>query len=473
MDPDIILDPAGDLIIASRASPFAFAPWKDPGANEPDLQDHQPGAPVTERNSEQKDDGGQKDGKPAAKVQRIKISSWHLILASKHFKGILTKDWFDSPGTYHYGVRVLEYDQNTDLHAFAIVLSLIHNRYSQVPNSVDLDTLAKIAVIVDHLQCHEAVGVYPQLLIEKLWKGGISYNRDLILWIFIAQVFHDVGILGRVTRTAIYKCPGAFKTLGLQIRWCIIGEINKRREEILRKIFDVLHEFQNRLLRGDTECNLTCESMLYGSLVKQLPLHYFTPPPSHPYTSYTIAQVLVDVRALKKPQWGSKVVQAISPAPNTGNTNPQPSNNPNQPTFSSFGATSSAHTPTPNKLVSSPFSSISSSSASGSKPRQTGSSGTGPFGTHSVSGSIKPNQLGSSNTGVGISPFVNSQMKTEARPNQTQGGSMPNAKNPGTALLCFEEHRCGFETLIQGVKCLTDSVEGIHLEKDLGYVKYG
>jgi hypothetical protein len=92
-----------------------------------------------------------------------------------------------SDGRYHIGVS------DWDEEALFILLSIFHVRVRQIPATVSLEMLAKIAVLVDY---YELVGAE---VIERDTSGWIahlrrvaipsSYCRDLMLWIWISQLF--------------------------------------------------------------------------------------------------------------------------------------------------------------------------------------------------------------------------------------------------------------------------------------------
>jgi len=103
-------------------------------------------------------------------------------------------------------------------------VELTHGLARIVPRSLDLETLAKVSVLVDDLKCHEEVEIFVDIWLEDLPSSPPSeYNRDLILWILISSVFHETALFNAVTRTAILHSVGPIKTLELPVRSIIVG----------------------------------------------------------------------------------------------------------------------------------------------------------------------------------------------------------------------------------------------------------
>jgi hypothetical protein len=150
------------------------------------------------------------------------VSSRHLMLASPWFRRTLTSEASTeavkdpSDGRYHIGAS------NWDEEALLILLSIFHVRVRQVPATVGLEMLAKIAQLVDY---YELVGAE---VIERDTSGWIahmrlvaipsSYCRDLILWIWISQLFQMSEEFEQATAVAIRESQGCLQTLALPIK---------------------------------------------------------------------------------------------------------------------------------------------------------------------------------------------------------------------------------------------------------------
>ncbi|RDW83611.1 BTB/POZ domain-containing protein [Aspergillus mulundensis] len=87
---------------------------------------------------------------------RIRVSAKHLMLASPYFKKMLTGGWKESLAYQQKGsVEITAEDW--DLEALLILLRAIHCQHHLIPESLELETLAKVAVIADYYDCKDVV----------------------------------------------------------------------------------------------------------------------------------------------------------------------------------------------------------------------------------------------------------------------------------------------------------------------------
>jgi hypothetical protein len=120
-----------------------------------------------------------------------------------------------SDGRYHLGAR--DWDEK----AFFIVLSIFHVRVRQVPATVSLEMLAKIAKLVDHYELVDAEVMERDTIgwIAHVRRVAIvsSYCRDLMLWIWISQLFQMSKEFEQAIAVAIRESQGCLQTLDLPI----------------------------------------------------------------------------------------------------------------------------------------------------------------------------------------------------------------------------------------------------------------
>ncbi|KAH8783391.1 hypothetical protein F5883DRAFT_538633 [Diaporthe sp. PMI_573] len=211
---------------------------------------------------------------------RLKVSSRHLGLASKHFRN---KFRYDNPveadGRVH--VTLGGYDPK----AVIVVMDAVHGRGRKVPRSVDLELLAKIAVFVDAFKFHEAVEIYAERWFEGL--GGAlptEYGRELVLWIYASYVFRQHEVFKRASNVAILQSNGPIRSLGLQIRDGLTREIDSQRQQLVRQALDIVYETVDALQEDERPCSRGCDTFLLGTLVKSLRRHKLMwPRPSKPF----------------------------------------------------------------------------------------------------------------------------------------------------------------------------------------------
>lgn len=288
-EPDEVLDPDGDILIISRCQMGTFAvchSWdtfnkRSSGVNNKNLIR----SPLE---------------------RRMKASSKHLTLASQRFRRMINNAWPDlntihEDGLIHWDTEVV------DIEAFMVVMNIIHGRNRKVPQTIDLEMLAKISVVVDDLQCYEAVEVFSRVWIDKL-KASIPavFSRDLILWILISVVFYQLRIFRTCTRVAILQSMAPIPTLELPIRNRVVEMIDNQRQELLGRITASLNNLIDRLRDDDTPCSFECNSILLGALIKQMHKNrLFHPQPSKPYIGLSVSKTIRAVRTFQSPLWFS------------------------------------------------------------------------------------------------------------------------------------------------------------------------
>ena len=146
------------------------------------------------------------------------------MLACPRLKAMFTGEWEEATKIRSDGLRHWDLGDHLDPDAFVIVMNIIHGRNRSVPQKVDLEMLAKICVIIDDLQCHEATEMFARVwLMEFGGKTPSTYCRDLILWVFVASVLCELDIFRITTRTAMLSSAQEIRSLGLPIRLDIVG----------------------------------------------------------------------------------------------------------------------------------------------------------------------------------------------------------------------------------------------------------
>lgn len=242
---------------------------------------------------------------------RVKVSSKHLALASKHFRNKfrhLGPEETQADGRFH--VTLGGYDPA----AVLIVMDAVHGRGTKVPKAVELETLAKVAVFVDAFRCFEAVEVYAERWFERLGNDAPAvYGRDLVLWMYACYVFRQSQAFTRATKIAVLNSDGLLRTLGLQVRAGVVSkcpsshhrqwriwwltprpeEIDVQRQQLVRRALDVVHSAVDTLQEDGAPCSFGCDTFTLGALIKNLHrADLVWPRPSKPFLGVSFAQIL-------------------------------------------------------------------------------------------------------------------------------------------------------------------------------------
>lgn len=243
---------------------------------------------------------------------RIKVSSRHLALASRVFQNKLQfgagKGVRQSDGRVH-----LKLAEEFDPKAVSIVMNIIHSRGSKVPKTVDLETLAQTALVVDRFQLYDAVEVYAERWISNLESSHPdTVDHDPIPWIYISHIFRHAAIFKAATKLAAAQSTGPIPTYGLPIREKIIRKprpshavkpspssnltltppplpenINTTRITLLNRTLAHLHNTLDTLASSPSSPSATAaaaDAQLLGELIQALhPLRLIWPRPAAPF----------------------------------------------------------------------------------------------------------------------------------------------------------------------------------------------
>lgn len=258
----------------------------------------------------------------------MRVSSKHLILASPTFRSIL------GPG-FEEGQR-LRTEGSTDLalgdddpDAFEILLNIIHGLTRKVPRSITLETLTKLAVLVNYYQMHEAVELFSDTWIDNLVKEGLpqSHSSETVRWLVIAWVFHKPIEFRAVSRVIEFGCdetleddfdeslPIPTPVIGMNqyssSSWTIfdfdLDVMLAHRAAAIEGAMHVVHTLIARYSSPEVFCpavwdennNLACDSLLLGSLIKGSAAIGIWPNIPSPYYGIVFQDLATQVRELR------------------------------------------------------------------------------------------------------------------------------------------------------------------------------
>ncbi|KAF1997510.1 hypothetical protein P154DRAFT_496699 [Amniculicola lignicola CBS 123094] len=203
------------------------------------------------------------------------VSSRHLMLASPRFYTMLAdSNWVEGhrsdDGRYHINV------EDWDEQALLVILNIFHLRHKEVPRELELEVLAKIAVLVDYYECAEVLELFSDMWIEKLRKDvmvPLIYCRDLMLWLCVALVFRLSEEFKTATLVAIRWAPGPIGSLGLPISPSTVHKLDRRRNTAIELIMATLDLWLENYQSPEYKCRVTkynfeCGAYFLGALTK-------------------------------------------------------------------------------------------------------------------------------------------------------------------------------------------------------------
>jgi hypothetical protein len=130
--------------------------------------------------------------------------------------------WIES-GPHREGIRHVQLKE-FDSVALQYVLNILHHRADLNPERLTVEWLAKMAVIVEYLGCHQAF-----VPTSRAWAAATKVfprrglGRGVVLWLFMSTVFSDEADL-RLGGGPGKAGTGALDTLGLPIAERVVSE---------------------------------------------------------------------------------------------------------------------------------------------------------------------------------------------------------------------------------------------------------
>ncbi|KAI2612176.1 uncharacterized protein GGS25DRAFT_474095 [Hypoxylon fragiforme] len=297
------LDPDGDVLLTLHNPAAPFAVW----VNRTLLPPPPPHSDSQHVSAKTDDDGSLSAKKPDV---RFLLSSKHLSLASDYFKRMFRSPWKESSADLSTGYHHVD-AKDWDPDALLILMQILHCQNAAVPTSVDLEMLAKLAVLVDYYRCHDATTIWVKTWIPNVKDSVPSVKscfpnkcgRNLILWILIARVFDLQDISRTVFEVACKYCPCPLPTLDLPIV-SVAEKVNSIRLHTLEGIFDILDWFLASYLNGTAGCSMECSAMLLGWLTKRMDGPKILPDEREcPYLGHSTASVIEAIKGFGSPRW--------------------------------------------------------------------------------------------------------------------------------------------------------------------------
>lgn len=157
-------------------------------------------------------------------VVKFRLSSKHLSLVSEYFLCMLSGPWREaSPDeNANYALIANEWDEE----ALLIVMKIVHGQTWDVPRSMNLELLTKIALVVDYYQFHQVIEPWYTNIWPRITNFDVSqgYNKDFASRLFIHWVFSDADEFADLTKKIIRESREPLRAWNLALPMDIIGK---------------------------------------------------------------------------------------------------------------------------------------------------------------------------------------------------------------------------------------------------------
>ncbi|QYT06049.1 hypothetical protein H0G86_012914 [Trichoderma simmonsii] len=395
------IDPSGDtlLILTNVNAPFAVLASSGPQAKQKadSTPDDKTAGKAPDADSKPKEEGSKPKDADRKPTVHMRVSWKHLTFASKYFQNMAATAWKEPKEAtpefpYSYVIAANGWDEK----ALLLLMNIIHGQTSKVPRYIDLELLAKIAVMVDYYQCHEAVAFYSQTWLSSIFiviprKG----ERDYMMRLVVCLVFSEVFNFQLLTKTIIWGATGPIDSLGLPIQQKIIDALNKSREDAIETVVAEFFEVRRRLCE-DQAHSFECSSIHLGALLKAMSkMGVMDHTSVSPWPGHSLLSLEQAIRDIKEPTWKSNCPESSTPpkesTEESTKTTTKSSND-------SDGAPSTNTKSPPAPAATAPRSGFGATSSGGLFGSGT-SAPTGGFGTNASSGGLFGNTTNTVPTG--------------------------------------------------------------------------
>ena len=144
----------------------------------------------------------------------FRVSSRHLILASRTFRKMLEGGWSESSFAPAQSGRRQIQTSGWDAAALAIVLDAIHGRYRELPKYMNLGLLTRIATIIDYYEFHETLQPISDFWVATLrvsCQVPTNYCQSTFMWLYISWVFSEKEVASPISKMFLEQSDGFSK----------------------------------------------------------------------------------------------------------------------------------------------------------------------------------------------------------------------------------------------------------------------
>ncbi|KFY53145.1 hypothetical protein V496_07855 [Pseudogymnoascus sp. VKM F-4515 (FW-2607)] len=288
-----IFDPDGDILLQlyNETQDSDLAPEEEPTPTEEPAPEETAG------------------GKPLTPTVYLRVSSKHLILASAMFRNMLSSDKF-SEGQDLRSKGNLIIRLPDDAEVLITLMYIVHGITRRVPRKITLDTLTKLATLINYYQLHEAVEIFSDMWLADLKQKSFptSYDSEVIPWLFVSWVFLMRDEFAQLTRILVNESDDRWEDdigKNLLIPASIINEIQEHRIEAIGCIITIVHNHidnyfsSNICASGDKDKQFSCDAIVLGSLLKSSSDIGIWPRPEVPYCGMTFKSLASQVEEMR------------------------------------------------------------------------------------------------------------------------------------------------------------------------------
>ncbi|KAL3420522.1 hypothetical protein PVAG01_06967 [Phlyctema vagabunda] len=305
-----VIDPDGDVILQLQKILHTEESITSQSPSEPD--DHQEPEAHTMNNAATDGRAHELEREGDLVLERtvkidLRVSSRHLMLASQVFHAMLDANKFAEGNTLR-SQGSLTIPLEDDPETLIILMHIVHGMTRKVPRFVALDTLTKLAKLVDYYRLHEVVELFSDTWVASLQEEAFpqSYTPDVVPWLFISWVFHKEDAFLKLTKILICECDS--KSIDdidyedIPIPLPITTKIQEYRINAIGTVLTVLYNYIATYSTATIICSRgaqACDANMLGSLIKSSAVAEIWPPPDAPYHDISFNSLAIQVQEMQ------------------------------------------------------------------------------------------------------------------------------------------------------------------------------
>ncbi|PON24630.1 hypothetical protein TGAM01_v206560 [Trichoderma gamsii] len=234
---------------------------------------------------------------------KMQLSSKHLKLASDYFRTMMAgNNWKESTPKDGFSFSVTANGWNEE--ALLTVMRILHGRTKVIPRTISLEKLAKIAVVIDYYNLHEAIDFSAKEWIYNLKEPPpTSFGRTLLLRFLVSWVFSEVYTFRQLSKIIIQESRGPVNAQSLPIPKAIIDALDQKRQELVSGVISGLESLQGKLREIPGECVFDCSAMTLGALMIDMKTMGLDPLPKSPFHGYSFMTLKECVENIQEPSY--------------------------------------------------------------------------------------------------------------------------------------------------------------------------
>jgi len=198
---EVNIDPNGDLLLILTKHEKNKEVSNDPPVEDDDRKQNME-SPI-KKECHEKDENPRKPSIPIPGRVHVRVSSKHMTLASPIFRVMLAPNGFMEGRDLELFGRVEVPLPDDDDAALILLLRIIHNHTKEIPVSIELELLTKVALLVDKYRLQDAVEFFSKIWMNHVDHRTGSFHLNIPQWLCISLIFRNKQLFDKVAGLAV------------------------------------------------------------------------------------------------------------------------------------------------------------------------------------------------------------------------------------------------------------------------------